>query len=318
MNTTWSKYVQKIATLYQTRMLRFDDRFKEDYVRAFDIDSAKRILEIGAGPGALTQALCRWYSDAEVVGLDIDAKFVKFAKAQASNIRFIEGDINSLPLDDNSFDVVISHTVQEHVVPGLFFREQYSVLKPDGVCLVLSARRGINIAADVISETSEFEKEMHRKTEHLTKAADEKYGVGKYSCTEQEMPHLMGMYGFKNIRTKYLTINLTPDSEEHDIDFGVKMINANRRVHLDSIELLHNIAADSVIAADSKIAIDAASDTLSNGMPNGVSDTVSNEDLGRWAHEINKKYDTRTQQYLAGDKQWDTNISLTMVLRGVK
>ena len=147
MNTVWSTYLQKIGTLYLTRQLRFDDRFKENYIGKFNIDNAKNILEIGAGPGALTQALKRWYPNSKVIGSDRDTNFVEFAKTQAPDIEFVEADITSLPFEDGAFDVTISNTVQEHVAPDSFFGEQYRVLKNGGICLVLSGRghRAINI-----------------------------------------------------------------------------------------------------------------------------------------------------------------------------
>lgn len=62
MNTKWSDCVQNIGTLYLSRKLRFADRYMDKYVKAFGIRGGQiRILEIGCGPGALTQALARWY-----------------------------------------------------------------------------------------------------------------------------------------------------------------------------------------------------------------------------------------------------------------
>ena len=291
MNTIWSTHLQRPATLYQTRELRFDDRFMESYTRTFDIDNAETILEIGAGPGALTQALSRWYPNAKVTGSDRDTDFIKFAKAKAPHIEFVEADINSLPFDDNSYDVTISHSVQEHVEHSNFFGEQYRVLKPGGVCLILSAgRRSINIASSAVSETSAFEKEMHEKTEGYYKAIDDKYGVGKYGCSEQDLPQQMTKYGFGNIRTHYLGINLTPDSSQYERDFALKMIEANRRVHLDSLEYLPYIAPD----------------------------VLSPEEIQQWEAAINRKYDKRLEQYNSGDKQWDASISFTLILRGKK
>lgn len=288
MNTIWSTYLQKIGTLYQTRQLRFDDRFKENYISAFNINNAESILEIGAGPGALTQALKRWYPNAEVVGSDRDTSFIKFAQEQAPHIKFVEADINALPFRDNSFDVVISNTVQEHIEPSVFYGEQYRILKPGGVCLVLSARPGINITSKVVSDVSEFEKELWQRTEEYYKEADEKYNVGKYSGTEQELSLQMGKYKFNNVQTHYLTINLTPDSEQYDKAFATKMIEANRRIHLNSLEYLPHIAPD----------------------------VVTCEEIKKWASEINQKFDKRLEQYNLGNKQWDANIALTMVLRG--
>jgi len=290
VNTIWSTYLQKIGTLYQTRQLRFDDRFMDSYKCAFNIANAQNILEIGAGPGALTQAMKRWYPKAHVIGSDRDTAFIEFAKNQAPHIEFIEADINALPFDNDTFDATISNTVQEHVEPSKFFGEQHRVLRTSGVCLVLSARRGINISASVINEMSDFENELRQRTDNYYQSIDDKYGVGKYGCTEQELALAMAKHGFKNIQTHYLTINLTPDSEQYDKNFAIKMIETNRRVHLDSLEYLPHIA------------------------PN----VVTTDEIDKWTTIINQKYDTRIEHYHNDNKLWDTNVSVTMILRGIK
>lgn len=33
---------------------------------------------------------------------------------------------------------------------------------------------------------------------------------------------------------------------------------------------------------------------------------------------VDSKYDTRIEQYNRGQKQWDTNVSVIMVMRGIK
>ena len=63
----------------------------------------------------------------------------------------MEGDATALPFQSNTFDVTISNTVCEHVKPAKFYGEQLRVLKPGGICLVLSSRKGINIAASCLA-----------------------------------------------------------------------------------------------------------------------------------------------------------------------
>ena len=66
MNTDWSKHVQGIDTLYYSRKNRFDDAFCGQYKPLFGLDETSKIelLEIGCGPGALIEALARWYPKA--------------------------------------------------------------------------------------------------------------------------------------------------------------------------------------------------------------------------------------------------------------
>ncbi|MGN1409952.1 MAG: class I SAM-dependent methyltransferase, partial [Eubacteriales bacterium] len=126
MSSIWSDYVQKAGTLYLSRRLRFHDTFREKFTEAFSIpaDEKLRILEVGCGPGALSQSLHRWYPMAEVTGLDFDENFISFAKKESPELDFIAGDATAMPFSSESFDVTISNTVSEHIEPEKFYREQ--------------------------------------------------------------------------------------------------------------------------------------------------------------------------------------------------
>ena len=293
MNTIWSTYLQKIGTLYLSRTLRFSDLVREKYqsVVRLPVRTDMRILEIGCGPGSLAQSLHHWYPSASVTGIDRDTAFIDFARTQAPEVTFLEGDAVSLPFADHSFDVTISNTVMEHIEPSVFLGEQYRVLRPGGVCLVLSARPGrVNIAAPCISEITEFEQEIYDRTDTYFWEANETYGVCKYPRTEREMPLLMQNAGFREVSTEYLTINLTPDDPQYDRDIAHAMINANRQNDLDGIDYMPYVAP-------------------------GV---VTEAEIAEMKRLIHQKYDTRIALYDAGIPQWDVNLSLTMVLRGVR
>lgn len=290
MNTVWSTYVQKIGTLYLSRSLRFSDLFKERYMAAFEIDSRKNILEIGCGPGALSQALHRWYPDSEITGIDRDSSFIEFAREKVPGVLFSEGDATNLAFDKESFDVTISNTVAEHIEPSKFFREQYRVLKPDGICLVLSARRGINILAPCTLEQTDFEKEIWSRAEKRYSELNKEHDVCLYPMNESEYPIHMQKYGFRNVSTEYITLNLTPDNPIYSKETAYAMINANRQTSLDSIEILESAA----------------------------SDLVSKDEIEELKRLVNQKYVKRLELYDAGVKQWDTNVSVILVLRGVK
>lgn len=290
MNTIWSTYVQSIGTLYNTRSLRFSDIFMDKYKDVFDIEGKKKILEIGCGPGALAESLFRWYPNAQISAIDRDSNFIEFANKQASHINFSEGDAIALPFGTESFDVTVSNTVAEHIDPEKFYSEQYRVLKENGVCLVLSARRGINISAPCIKEMSEFEKDVWQRVDKYCTEVNKKYDVCSYPQNEAEMPLCMEKYGFKNVSTEYITVNLTPDNPVYSKEMAHAMINANRQCAIDSVDGLLNIAS-------------------------GV---VSCSEVEELKLLVNAKYDKRLELYDKGIKQWDTNVSVTMIMRGVK
>lgn len=238
---------------------------------------------------ALCQALHRWYPKAEIIGIDRDKDFIDFAEAQAPDICFLEDDAVRLSFDAESFDVTIYNTVAEHVEPKKFFEEQRRVLKPGGVCLVLSSRCGINIMAPCISEISAFEKEIWKRTQERCAEVDREYGVCAYPMSEAEYPKCMEAHGFRSVTTDYLTINLTPDNPTNSAEEAHAMIRAQLQIALDGIDRLGHIA----------------------------SDLVSKDEISEMNRLANARYDKRLALYDAGVKQWDTSVSVTMVLRGI-
>jgi ubiquinone/menaquinone biosynthesis C-methylase UbiE len=290
MNTIWSKHVQGTKTLYYSRKLRFNDLFANQYSELFGLDENRllKILEIGCGPGALAGALRRWYPWAEIIGVDRDSEFIRFASENEPGVMFIEGDATSLPFADNTFDVTISNTVAEHIEPDKFYGEQFRVLKPGGVCLVLSSRKGINTQPSCIT-FNEYEQQFWQKAEQYDDSMD-RFAVCKYPMSESQMPLAMAEHGFSNISTGYATIDLTPDNPKYSASLALDMINANRYTALDAIE--------SVI----------------HTMP----EHFTMHEIAEMKRLTNEKYDIRTAQYERGEKQWDTNVSIIMVIRGVK
>ena len=290
MNNIWSTYIQKIDTLYSSRSLRFSDLFKEKYTGFFEIGNGKKILEIGCGPGALSQALHRWYPDSEIIGTDRDTAFIEFAKKQAPYITFTEEDAAALSFADCTFDVTISNTVAEHIEPSKFFGEQYRVLKQGGVCLVLSGRKGVNISAPCVEEQTDFEAEIWSRAEKRFSEALERYSVCQYPMSEAEYPACMEKHGFKNVSTEYITVNLTPDNPMYSREMAHAMINSNRLNDINAVRLLEDIAADIVTA----------------------------DEVQELLRQVNRKYDRRIELYDKRVKQWDTNVSVTMIIRGIK
>lgn len=292
MNTNWSDYVQGVGTLYLSRMLRFSNQHRQAYMQAFDLDGARRLrmLELGCGPGALTQSLARWYPNADITAIDLDSAFIEFAAHRAPGLRFIEADATALPFEDGEFDVTISNTVQEHIAPERFFGEQHRVLKRGGVCLVLSARRGVNIEADCVAQQSDFEREIWARVSERCRNMDRDLGVGRHAMSERELPQAMEAHGFDNVSTHYIAVNLTPDDPDVSPEAAHAMIDAQRRMRLDAVQSLEQIAPD----------------------------VVGKAELSELEAHVNRRYDERLALYDAGKRQWDVSVSLTMVVRGVK
>lgn len=77
-------------------------------------------------------------SQGKVIGIDIKEEQVNLAKKNApqhlNNLSFQQADINRLPFQDNTFDVVFTHAVLCHVKdPSSTIKELKRVVKPGGI-----------------------------------------------------------------------------------------------------------------------------------------------------------------------------------------
>jgi ubiquinone/menaquinone biosynthesis C-methylase UbiE len=102
----------------------------------FDTYAGKSVLEVGCGMGQGLNFLSRLVNADRLVGLDLSAAAVRRANAVLSRgdaLRFVQGDAERLPYEDNEFDVVIN-VESSHNYPdlGRFLSEVARVLKPGG------------------------------------------------------------------------------------------------------------------------------------------------------------------------------------------
>lgn len=112
----------------------------ESYLSEIELPNPAQILEVGSGTGAVARRLARLEQADRVVGLDPSPVFLAKARELAEgidNLIFEEGDGRSLPFDDESFDLVVLHTLLCHVPePEIVVLEAHRVLKPRGTLAV--------------------------------------------------------------------------------------------------------------------------------------------------------------------------------------
>ena len=92
----------------------------------------------------------------------------------------------------------------------------------------------------------------------------------------------MEKHAFTNVTTGYAIIDLTPDAAKYSNKMAEAMIEEGRQSSLEAIRSAHSDHADKAVSA------------------------------------VNNKYDERLRLYRAGIKQWDTSVSVTMIVRGIK
>jgi SAM-dependent methyltransferase len=107
------------------------------------LTSGISVLDVGCGPGTITADIGRRVAPGRVIGIDAAAKVIEEARRDAGagpNVEFSTGDLYTLDIDDDMFDVVHAHQVLQHLAdPVGALREMKRVCKPGGL---VAARDG--------------------------------------------------------------------------------------------------------------------------------------------------------------------------------
>ena len=120
------------------------------------------VLDCGCGPGTITQGLARIAAPGKVIGCDLEPGMVERAASLAEgagldNLSFQVGNILDLPFEDNTFDVVLSCAVTEHLSePVKAMSELGRVAKQGGVVGITRTDWSANLFAPPCPSAERF------------------------------------------------------------------------------------------------------------------------------------------------------------------
>ncbi|WP_299490775.1 methyltransferase domain-containing protein [Acaryochloris sp. IP29b_bin.137] len=187
---TETQYVQELERLQVIE--KIFDPTSHQRLKSTGINTNWRCLEVGAGAGSITQ----WMADivgekGQVVAVDLDTRFV--ANLEASNVEVVEGDIQHLPLDKQSFDLVharyvLIHNPDVHKV----LSKLLELVKPGGWIVLeepdfaaARALAGEDFACQAVNN-------VNRAIEQMFTARGMDYGLGA------KLPALLQSYGLQS------------------------------------------------------------------------------------------------------------------------
>jgi SAM-dependent methyltransferase len=108
-----------------------------------------KILEIGCGIGTVVNELSRKGQD--IVGIDISGEAIEYGRKKYGDIRLEVQAAEILPYEDESFDVVLSFDLFEHIAEiDKHISEVRRVLRPGGYYLFQTPNRYSNIIYETL------------------------------------------------------------------------------------------------------------------------------------------------------------------------
>ena len=111
-------------------------------VSLLDIKESICVLDIGCGTGwALGQIAKLVDGKGSFYGIDLSAKMIEKAKEnfkEQKQFQFMKANAESIPLEDNKFDVIIcTNSFHHYLNPDKALKEMYRLLKAEGKVYIL-------------------------------------------------------------------------------------------------------------------------------------------------------------------------------------
>lgn len=122
---------------------RYTIQLYDHLAGALDL-SGKKVLEIGCGRGGGADYVKRYLNPEIMLGVDLSKNVVKLCnqKFDVEGLYFEEGNAESLPFPDNSFDVVLNiESSHCYSSTNAFLAQVKRVLREDGYFLMADFRR---------------------------------------------------------------------------------------------------------------------------------------------------------------------------------
>ena len=289
MNKTfsWSKDIQSTELLDYSRKLRFNNKTKQFWFDNLGVKNGMKILEVGCGSGHFLEMIKQNF-DVEVYGVDLDCGHIEFAKNSAKqkglNINYQVADIKNLPFEDDSFDLIYSYTVVEHLPFSDFIAEQKRVLRPGGKVVIMT----VEAKQQTRSEFEYLDEEIFK---YFNVEIEQPADLGKYSPTPEHKLKGLHEFGFKNINVDFKNLLCyCPDNYFNEVEFGLFQIETSKQM----------------LVADAKFVISHSKEP------------TKEKDLADCLNNINKKYEKRKVLFLNKALVCDYQTTAVCVISGEK
>lgn len=128
-----SNYIKTVYNEKDRPITSYPDQLAKYLFDKYNMQPGEKLLEPGVGRGDFLKAFQR-------LGLDVYGQDLSYeAKELNPGIEITLGTAEQLSYEDNTFDIVYSKSLIEHLwYPDSYVKEAYRILKPGGLFLTLT------------------------------------------------------------------------------------------------------------------------------------------------------------------------------------
>jgi ubiquinone/menaquinone biosynthesis C-methylase UbiE len=136
----WDKWAESADG--KGKMFEYLRRAQKEVISLIDLKENMHFLDIGCGTGwAVGQAALCVENNGTFYGVDMSPRMIEKAIANfkdRSNFRFIRSSAESIPLEDNLFDIIIcTNSFHHYLHPAKAMKEIFRLLKVGGKIYIL-------------------------------------------------------------------------------------------------------------------------------------------------------------------------------------
>ena len=146
------------ADEYLQFMGKYSEQLASRFIEFADVRPGHRVVDVGAGPGALTAQLVDRVGTRGVIAIDPSRSFVHALRARLPEVDVRIGSAEHLPFPDAQFDASLAQLVVHFMAdPSAGIAEMARVTRPGGVVAACVWAQGRGPVSDFAAVVREFD-----------------------------------------------------------------------------------------------------------------------------------------------------------------